>query len=81
VYVPGSVVWHANAQATVAGSALVDYYIARNRMMFGLRWAPLLTRLALIRESVKLLFTGRPWQKRGVLDFYLGNFGKGSYAN
>lgn len=79
-YCPGSIVWHANAQATVAGSSLVDYYTTRNRMLFGLHWAPLGTKIALIRESIKFLISGRPWQKRGIIDFYLSNFGKGSYA-
>jgi len=79
IYVPDSVAWHANAQAAGIGSTLQDYYISRNRLLFGLRWAPLRTKIALIKESLKLLFTGRPWQRRGVLDFYLMNFGPGSY--
>lgn len=80
-YAPASVVWHANAQATVRGSGLVDYYTTRNRMIFGIRWAPLRSKFALIRESVRLLFSGREWQKRGIVDYYLGGFGKGSYVN
>ncbi len=80
LFVPGSIVWHKNAQATGSGSPLQDYYIARNRMLFGMRHAPLHTKLALIRESLTLLYSGRPWQKIGIKDFYLGHFGKGSYA-
>lgn len=80
VYVPQSVVWHANAQSTVAGSGLVDYYTTRNRMLLGMRWAPIKSKLALLRESLRLSLTGRQWQKRGILDFYLHRFGKGSYA-
>lgn len=80
MYAPKSVVWHKVGQATGIGSPLADYYIARNRMLFGMRWAPWRAKLALVRESVKLLFTGRTWQKRGVVDFYLGKLGKGSYA-
>ncbi len=79
-YVPQSIAWHANAQSTVTGSNLVDYYTTRNRMLFGMRWAPLKSKLALLRESLRLIFSGRPWQKRGILDFYLGRFGQGSYA-
>lgn len=79
-YVPQSIVWHANAQATGVGSALVDYYTTRNRLLFGMRWAPLRSKLALVRESLRLLYSGRRWQKRGIIDFYLGQFGKGSYA-
>ncbi len=80
-YVPQSVVWHANAQATGVGSPLVDYYTTRNRLLFGMRWAPFRAKLAVVRESIKLFFQGRPWQTRGVVDFYLGRFGRGSYVN
>ncbi|KKU38275.1 MAG: hypothetical protein UX52_C0008G0016 [Candidatus Amesbacteria bacterium GW2011_GWA1_46_35] len=60
--------------------ALADYYTTRNRLLFGLRWALWRTKLALFRESLRLLFSSRPWQKRGVVDFYLGRFGRGSYV-
>ncbi len=80
IYAPKSEVWHKVGQAAGIGSGLADYYIARNRMLFGMRWAPLRAKLALIRESVKLLIIGRPWQKIGIRDFYFGRFGKGSYA-
>lgn len=81
LYVPQSVVWHQVGQASGIGSPLADYYITRSRLLFGLRWAPLRSKLALLRESVKLFLSGRPWQKRGVIDFYLCKFGKGSYVN
>ncbi len=78
--IPKSVAWHANAQATGVGSPLQDYYITRNRLLFGLRYAPLKMKILLIRQSLKLLFTGRPWQKKGVWDFYTGNMGRGSFV-
>lgn len=80
MYAPKSIVWHKVGQAAGIGSALADYYIARNRLLFGMRWAPFKTKLSLIKESFKLLFFGRPWQKIGIRDFYLGKFSKGSYA-
>lgn len=81
VYVPASIIWHKNAGSTGgSGSALQDYYITRNRLFFGFRFAPIRSRLALFRESLFLLFKGRKWQKQGVLDFYLRNLGKGSYT-
>jgi len=80
MYVPKSVIWHKNAESTGgSGSTLQDYYITRNRLMFGFRYAPIRTKLALLKESLFLLFNGRKWQKKGALDFYLDNFGKGSY--
>lgn len=80
MYAPKSMVWHKVGQATGIGTPLADYYITRNRMLFGMRWAPTLTKLALFRESIKLLLVGRPWQKRGIIDFYIGNFHEGSYV-
>jgi GT2 family glycosyltransferase len=79
-YQPKAVLWHLNAGSTGgSGSLLHDYYITRNRLLFGFKFAPLKTKLALVRESFKLILAGRPWQKRGARDFYLGRFGRGSY--
>lgn len=80
MYAPKSIVWHKVGQAVGIGSNIADYYITRNRLMFGFKWAPFKTRLALFRESVKMIILGRPWQKKGVTDYYLNNLGKGSYA-
>ena len=80
MYAPKAILWHLNAAATGgSGSALQDYYITRNRMMFGFRYASLKVKFALFRESLRFLVNGRKWQKIGVKDFYLGNFGKGPY--
>ncbi len=77
---PESVIWHLNAgSAGGSGSSLQDYYITRNRLLFGLKYAGVRAKFALIRESAKLLIRGRRWQKRAVFDYYLGNLGKGSY--
>jgi GT2 family glycosyltransferase len=79
-FVPSAVVWHDNAGSTGgSGSQLQDYFISRNRMLFGMRYAPTRTKIALIRESINYLFTGREWQKKGARDFYLRRLGKGSY--
>ena len=80
VYIPKSVIFHKNAgSAGGSGSRLQDYYITRNRLLFGMRYAPLKAKIALIRESLKILLAGRYWQKRGIIDFYLGRLGRGSY--
>ncbi|HVZ58579.1 MAG TPA: glycosyltransferase family 2 protein [Patescibacteria group bacterium] len=79
-YAPKAVLWHVNAGATGgSGSVLQDYFISRNRMRIGMRYARLRTKIALIRESLRILANGREWQKKGVIDYYLGRFGKGSY--
>lgn len=80
-YEPRAVLWHINAGATGgSGSVLQDYFISRNRMLFGMTYARLRTKLALIRESLRIMRTGREWQKKGVKDFYLRKFGRGSYG-
>ncbi len=79
LYTPNAKLWHKVSQSSGIGSGLNDYYLTRNRMLFGLKYAPLWTKQALIRESVRLLFTGRKWQKIGIRDYYLGRFGRGSW--
>ncbi|QQG41083.1 MAG: glycosyltransferase family 2 protein [Candidatus Levyibacteriota bacterium] len=80
VYMPKAFLWHINAGSTGgSGSALQDYYTTRNRMLFGMRYAPLRSKVALIRESVSLFFSGRNWQRVGVRDFYISRFGRGSF--
>ena len=80
MYSAKAILWHKNAgSAGGSGSSLQDYYITRNRMLFGIRYAPFRSKLSLVKESMMLLAKGRRWQKRGILDFYLGRFGKGSF--
>lgn len=79
-YVPQATMWHKNASSSQVGGNLHDYYFARNRLLFGMSHATLRLKLALVKESFKLLVSGRPWQKRGVLDFYLARFGQGSFT-
>lgn len=77
--IPDSVIWHCNSGSSKPGSSLQDYFITRNRLLFGFRYASFRTKFALFRESIKFLITGSSWRKKGVLDFYLGRFGKGSW--
>lgn len=79
-FVPNARVWHKVSQSSGIGSDLNDYYITRNRLLFGLRYAPIRAKVALVRESLRLFAGGRVWQKKGVVDFYKGNFGKGSFT-
>jgi GT2 family glycosyltransferase len=80
LYQPKAIMWHLNAGSTGgSGSTLHDYYITRNRLLFGFKYSSLRTKLALSKESFRDILSGRPWQKKGALDFYLRKFGKGSY--
>ena len=78
---PSSIVWHYNAGSTGgSGSELQDYFITRNRMLFGFKYSSLRARIALMRESIRFLMSGRKAQKIGISDFYLRKLGKGSFV-
>jgi len=79
VYTPKTCLWHKVSASSGIGSDLNDYFLARNRLDFGMRYASTQTKFALFRESIKLLFKGRKWQKIGIRDYYLGKWGKGSW--
>jgi len=79
MYSPIAKLWHKVSQSSGIGSEHNDYYLTRNRMLFGMTYAKLRTKFALFRESIKLLLSGRKWQKIGIRDYYLGKFGKGSW--
>ncbi len=79
-YVPTAVLWHLNAVSSGgSGNDLQDYFITRNQMLFGMMYAPLRSKIALFRQSIRYLLRGRPMQKKGIQDYYLRKFGKGSY--
>lgn len=79
-YLPTACLIHANAASSGGpGNNLHDYFLTRNQMLFGLTYAPLRSKIALLRQSIRLLFFGRPFQKLAIKDFYLRNFGKGSF--
>jgi GT2 family glycosyltransferase len=79
-YQPSSKIWHVNSGSSQAGGgAFHDYFLTRNRLIFAAKYASFRTNFALLRESIRLLFSGQSWQKRAVIDFYLGKKGKGSW--
>ena len=77
LFEPRAVIWHKNSSSSGAGSKLHDYYLTRNRLLFGFKYASFRTKLALIKESFRKLLTGRPGEKQGIIDFYLHRLGKG----
>lgn len=79
-YEPSSKIWHRNSGSGQAGGGpLHDYFLTRNRLIFGFKYASFRTKFALFRDSIRRLFIGSPWQKRGVIDFFLHKFGKGTW--
>src|SRR5258708_3190243 len=76
MYLPKAIVYHANAKSAGLGSPLQDYFITRNRMLYGRKYLPLRTQLALLREAWRN--RKRPERKLALKDFLMGNFEKGS---
>ncbi len=77
VYNPASCVWHVNAGSSGgAGNVLHDYYITRNRLLVGFRYASFRTKFALLREAVRLLSGTSPEKKQAVLDAFFGKWGR-----
>ncbi len=72
--------WHKVAQSSGIGSSLNDYFITRNRLYFGAKYARLRTKLALLREALKKLFIGTPTQKHAIRDFFSGKLGRGTFT-
>lgn len=80
IFMPNVHLWHKNAKSSGGpGSNLQDYYMTRNRLLIGMTYFPIRTKIALMRESIRMLFFGRQWQRIGVRDFMLRKFGRGSY--
>lgn len=54
VYVPGSVVWHKNANTSGgAGSPIQDFYQTRNRLIFAFKYASLKVKVLLFWQLLK----------------------------
>jgi len=81
VCAPKSFIWHKVSSSSQIGGDLQDYFITRNRLLFGIKWAPLRAKLALVKEGIKLWKNGRQWQKKGAKDFFLKKFGQGSWKS
>lgn len=79
IYSPITVAWHKVSSSSAIGSDLNDYFITRNRLKFGMKYVTVRAKAALIRESLRLLISGRKWQRRGVIDYYLERMGRGGW--
>jgi len=80
-YIFKSKIWHVNSGSSKSGGDLHDYFITRNRLIFGFKYARLKTKLALVKESILQLISSKSskWKKRGIIDFYIKKYHKGSW--
>ncbi|MFA6518432.1 MAG: glycosyltransferase family 2 protein [Candidatus Shapirobacteria bacterium] len=78
--VPNSIIWHINAGSSSSGGNLHHYFLSRNRLVFGFRYANFKTKLALLRQSIAILFNPpSSWHRRGVIDYFLNKLNRGSW--
>lgn len=77
LYQPSATLWHKNAGSTHgSGSQLHQYYQTRNRLHFGLRYAPMKTKLSMIKEAIKHASNNSEPVKKAVRDAMIGRRGK-----
>ena len=81
VFDPSIKLWHKVAQGSGIGSSLNDYFLTRNRMIFGFTYTNLRTKFALFRESLRKMIVGTSAQKLAYKDFYFKNYGWGSWKH
>jgi GT2 family glycosyltransferase len=74
-------VWYSAVKEEELSPTIKEYYTIRNQLLFGLRHGPFYTKFTLLKNAFHQYFFGRPWQRRAVLDFFTGNFGRGSYQD
>jgi hypothetical protein len=80
MYFPGTYLWHkVSASAGGSGSSSNDYFLIRNRFYFAMRYAGHRAKLAVLKDTIKIMFAGRTWQKRGAMDALIGIKGVGAW--
>ncbi|KKQ83490.1 MAG: Glycosyl transferase family 2, partial [Candidatus Woesebacteria bacterium GW2011_GWA1_38_8] len=73
LYVPSSILWHVNAGSSARpGNPLHEYYLTRNRLLLGFRYASFRTKVALLREALGFTSSVR---RKAVMDWMFGRFG------
>lgn len=80
-YHPRTAVWHkVSASAGGSGSKSNDYFLVRNRLYFAMRYAKFRTKLAVLRDTLRLAFVGRDWQKLGARHALIALKGAGPWV-
>ncbi|MBL7036483.1 glycosyltransferase family 2 protein [Candidatus Microgenomates bacterium] len=81
-YVPDTCMWHkVSASTGGSGSPTNDYFLTRNRLFFAFRYARPRTKFAVLRDTIRLVFKGRKWQRWGAIDALLGRHGMGQWKH
>lgn len=76
IYLPKAYMWHKNASSSGRpGSDVHVYYQTRNRLYFGMKFAPLSAKKSLFWEALKMVKAGGV-RRTGVLDYFSGRMNK-----
>ena len=77
LYQPLSKLWHKNAASSSGpGNPLHEYYFTRNRLLFGMQYASLRTKAALLKETINKLSNGSDLEKKALKDALFFRFGE-----
>lgn len=80
MYFPGTYLWHKVSSSTGgSGSPTNDYFLTRNRLYFAKEFTSFRTKFAVLRDTLRLAFYGRTWQKKGAIDGIFGITGMGAW--
>lgn len=80
MYYPETWMWHkVSASTGGSGSPTNDYFLIRNRFYYSMRYSIPWTKFAVLRDTVRQIFTGRTWQKWGAIDALLGRKDMGQW--
>lgn len=81
MYYPETCMWHkVSASTGGSGSPTNDYFLTRNRFFYSMRYSSLRTKFAVLRDTIRIIFIGRTWQKWGAFDALIGRKGMGQWA-
>jgi len=77
IYEPKSFLWHKNASSSGgAGGNTSVYYQTRNRALFALKYAPIRSKIAVIKELIKNYQSKNYWVRQATKDFFMARFGQ-----
>lgn len=82
MYFPGTHLWHKVSSSTGgSGSPSNDYFLTRNRFFFAMRYSSPKTKFAVLRDTIRLVFLGRRWQRWGAIDALICRKGMGQWKH
>ncbi len=77
---PNSIIWHLNSGSSKAASDIHNYFLTRNRLIFAFKYATFRIKMAVLRQSLQVLFSDpSKWRRQAVIDFLLHKLGKGTW--